>query len=203
MVEYGIEYPISDRSNYTTLIKFDQSEIIMGGHATLESLVRVTSRIKRKTLKNPALSSWSVRDMRDLAQEAVVLIDTRAFDKCLGLNDKPHPTYEQLTGKQGKGAYSKHWGEVRAGNRKPPKQYGTTKPKAGRNLNKVDLQYSDRMRQSFRFARATRFTVLVGVFGDAAMRAHGTHALRPWLGLSPKDRKSFIKRALDMIKGAR
>ena len=175
----------------------------MGGHATLETLVRVTSRIKRKTLKNPALSGWSVRHMTDLAQGAVVLIDTRAFDKCLGLNDKPHPTYEQLTGKQGKGAYSKHWGEVRAGNRKPPKQYGTTKPKAGRNLNKVDLQYSGRMRQSFRFGRVTRFSVLVGVFGDAAMRAFGTNALRPWLGLSPNDRKSFIKRALDIIKGAR
>ena len=175
----------------------------MGGHATSDTALRVTTRVTRKTLKNPALSQWSVRDMRDLAQEAVVLIDTRAFDRGLGLNDKPHATYTQLTGKQGKGAYSPHWGEVRAGNRKPPKEYGSTKSKAGRNLNKVDLQYSDRMRQSFRFARATRFTVLVGVFGDAAMRAHGTHALRPWLGLSAKDRKSFIKRAIEMIKGAR
>ena len=48
--------------------------------------------------------------MQDLAQEAVVLIDNRAFDKGLGLNDKPHATYTQLTGKQAR-ARTRHTGE--------------------------------------------------------------------------------------------
>ena len=168
--------------------------------------LRISARIQRRTLKNPAISGWSVKRMLELGQTAVQLIEARTFDRGEGIDDKPHKSYQQLTGKDdGYGAYSPRWGRVRAGLAAPPKTHGKTAGRKGktRKTSSIDLTFSGAMRRGLRTGKVTRFTVLVGVFGSAAARAKGTHDLRPWLGLSPKDRKKLIRDALRLMRGAR
>ena len=141
--------------------------------------------------------------MQVLGNAAAGFIDFRAFDQGLGLNDRPHKTYTEITGKTGFGAYSKGWGLVRAGLRNPPAEYGTTRSQASRKTSEIDLTFSGTMRRGLRAGRVTKFTVLVGVFGSAAERAHFTSKLRPWLGLSPKDRTKLIKEARRLIGAAK
>lgn len=157
--------------------------------------MQVTVTIDRKDLGAKSLDRWTKAKMKRLANRAVNYIKVRTFERGEGLDDQRLATHEELTGKDdGFGAYSKQWGMVRAGLRDKPTKYGGGRSGKGRNTGYVDLTFSGQLKRQFRVIDSLtgRFIARIGVEGSASEYAIHTHEMRPWMGLSEKDRAVII-----------
>ena len=164
------------------------------GHCQGVFLLKIRVKMRRNQIAQSKLTGWSARHMRALSNEMRNTIVVRTFTRGEGVDDKPLPTHRQL-GLKGKrhpaGAYSLGWGLVREGKRKAPGRKGRSRK--SRHVNKVDLTFTGSMLRQFKVRRVTRYTALIGATGGSKKYASFTNKLRPWMGLSRKDRGTVAK----------
>ncbi len=166
--------------------------------------MKITVKMSRKQVAQSKLTGWSAKHMRALANEMRNAITTRTFSEGRGIDDKPLPTHASLglKGPRHKdGAYSEGWGLIREGKRRAP---GRKRPsRKSRNTKKVDLVFSGKMLRQFKIRRVTRFSAVLGPTGASKKYAGFTNDLRPWMGMSPSNRKTVAKAFRAILKGVK
>ena len=130
-----------------------------------------------------------------MGQMTAAAIVARTFTKGHGLDDQPHKPHSQISTKKSYGAYSYSWGRVRAGLAKHP----TIADPGVRETNRVTLMYSGTMMGQLQLLSWTEDSAVVGIEGNSGQYAGYVHKLRPFLGISPADRKAIEQQVHDLF----
>ena len=151
---------------------------------------------------------WTSRDMAELGQIAVSEIVIRTFTHGEGVDDRKFKRYStkpiyvssrlaRLKPKGGRrtpggryyaGGYAQYKKDSRSGNR----------PVGARNA--VDLVLSGEMLRKFKVLRHNRQRAVIGLTGSPAIYGSYVNEARPWIGFSPKNRRSFFKKFARMVR---
>lgn len=148
--------------------------------------------------------SWDEQATRELGTLAQALVARRAFDEGRGSDDQPHKPYSTTPLWVSDSAFPKP-----RGGRKTergvfyPGGYAERKRALGpKRPGQVDLTLSGRMRRSFRLKRASKYTLKIGLVGAPAIYGTFVNRRRPWMALSPKDRRAIESRIARFVAGA-
>ena len=121
--------------------------------------------------------AWGRPQMMTLANAAVMAITVRSFDRGLGVDDRPHkPKYTA--------------------------RYKNRKKKSGRNVAKIDLTWSGRLRQSIRPIRVSDDRAVISPTGNAKIYGTFVNELRPFMYLSPRVSNTIRLTARALLKAA-
>lgn len=133
--------------------------------------------------------------MLELGQRTASRVVVRTFSKGRGLDDKRLPKHSEL----------KAMGKVKGPSHKRgaySKAYGDT-VKKGKTTGRVTLIENGHMMRQFRVLRYSKSKVQIGPSGSSVKYAAFTHRLRPWIGLTAKERIKLIEDVRGVFKRAR
>lgn len=145
---------------------------------------------------------WTSRDMAELGQIAVAEIVVRTFTHGEGVDDRKFKRYstkpiyvsERLARLQPKGGRRTPGGRYYAGGYAQYKKDSRSGNRPVGARNEVDLFLSGEMLRKFRVLRHNRKRAVIGLTGDPAFYGSYVNKARPWIGFSPKNRKSFFEK---------
>jgi hypothetical protein len=145
--------------------------------------------------------------MDEVAQDVTVSVDIRAFSKGLDTDDTPHkpysvkPIYISLKGATARRLKPKGGRLSRTGKSVfYAGGYAHYKAASTRSAGSVTLQLTGQMRREFRVLRFSKTAATIGLSGPAKVYGSFVNNSRPWIGLSPSNRKFYRKKVQKVLR---
>jgi len=157
--------------------------------------------------RNRAAKIWTRRDMGELAQNVTAAVDIRAFSKGLDTDDVPHkpysvkPIYISLKSDTARRLKPKGGRLSRSGKSVfYAGGYAHYKAASTRSVGRVTLELNGQMRREFRKLRWSKSAATIGLSGPAKVYGSFVNEARPWIGLSPSNRKFYRTKLQKMLR---
>lgn len=160
----------------------------------------------KRTRTGPGIprKAWNRAAMRALALTVQGAVAVRAFQRGHDVEDRPFDGYGTkpiYIGGETARRLKPRGGRATASGRSMFFAGGYRQYKAlATGVAKVNLTLSGQLRRSFRVKRVSAARALIGTTGQPSLYNRGVQVRRPWVGVSPRDRRVMQREAARLVR---